>query len=294
MTTSTLFDDAFLRRLEHLAIAAKAIAEGSEHGVRRAKRHGAGVDVADYRPYAGGDDLRDIDWNYYGGTRELLTRVFEEEEDLTFHLLLDASASMAVADGWRLRHGKQLAAALAYVALAQLDRVSVVTLQGGVAELGKPARGRSRIWQILARLEATRGGGRGDLAASLRRFVHSGARRGVVVVMSDFLEAGDVGGAIDVLRHHRHEPVVVRLFDERDLSPDMSGDIELVDAETGMPVLVTVTPALLAVYRTVVEERIAEVEAYCRRKDVRYFEAPVSMPFETVVLRMLREGGLLC
>src|SRR6201996_7547014 len=122
-----LFDDEFQRKLDYLALVSKRVFAGRMRAERRTKKSGSGVEFADHRDYQPGDDFRYLDWNVYQRFDRLLVRLFEEEEDLAIYFVLDTSASMAFGGGAKLRYAKKVVAALAYVGLANLDRVSIVT-----------------------------------------------------------------------------------------------------------------------------------------------------------------------
>ena len=128
--TKTILDPEFLRKLERLAIAAKRVHLGLAKGERRSKRKGVSVEFADYRDYVQGDDTRFVDWNIYGRLDALFLKLFQEQEDLTVHLLIDASDSMAFGTPPKLEFACKLAAAIGYVALVGYDRVSVEALSG--------------------------------------------------------------------------------------------------------------------------------------------------------------------
>src|SRR5437763_10500085 len=115
----------FLARLEQLELVSRKIFLGRLHGERRSKRKGQSVEFADYRNYVVGDDLRFLDWNLYARLERLFIRLFMEEEDLHFYLLIDQSASMGFGDPTKLHYAKQVAAALGFIGLVNLDRVAV-------------------------------------------------------------------------------------------------------------------------------------------------------------------------
>src|SRR5262249_30072316 len=127
---ANLFDEGFLKKLEYLAIVSRKVFAGRVRAERRSRKTGAGIEFADHRDYAPGDDIRYLDWALYGRAGKLLLRLFEEEEDLHVYLLLDASASMRTGHPPKLDQAMKLAAALAYVTLANLDRVSIVPFGG--------------------------------------------------------------------------------------------------------------------------------------------------------------------
>jgi len=205
---AALFDDAFLRQLESLAIATRRLVQGKDRAERSTRRAGHGVELADYRSYSPGDDFRHIDWNAYARTERLLLRLFEQEEDLGVHLLLDCSASMGGGGGAqmglsKLARGKQLVAALAYVALSGLDRVSIHALGVGQEARLPSARGKAQIFTALELLRRLRPEGETDLATSVKRFIAYQKRRGLVVLVSDLYDPSGVEHAISALRYAR-------------------------------------------------------------------------------------------
>src|SRR5204863_8524817 len=123
-----LFDSAFLAKLEQLHLLARKIFRGEHHAERRSRQSGSSLEFADYRTYAFGDDLRSIDWNVYARLDRLFVKLFEQEQDLDVHFLVDASASMRWASSFspKLDQGRRIAAALSYIALSNLDRVNIV------------------------------------------------------------------------------------------------------------------------------------------------------------------------
>ena len=125
------FDEAFLKKLEYLYVVSRKVFSGRMRAERRTRKTGSGVEFADHRDYTHGDDLRYLDWSAYGRLDKLLLRLFEEEEDLHIYLLVDVSASMKP----KLDYALKVAAALAYVGLAKLDRVSIVPFGGELREL---------------------------------------------------------------------------------------------------------------------------------------------------------------
>lgn len=294
---SALFDEAFQRQLESLALAARKLVQGRDRAERRTRRAGHGLELADYRTYAPGDDYRHIDWNAYARTERLLLRLFEQEEDLGVSLLLDCSASMGASTTsgalTKLARGKQLVAALAYVALSGLDRVSIHAL--GVDEQARmpAARGKAQIFTALEFLRKLAPEGPTDLATAVARFIARQKRRGLVVLVSDLYDPNGVEHAISALRYARFELHVIRVLDETEADPALRGDVELIDSETGLARTVTITPSLLARYRAAFEAHRARIEGFCREKHVPLHTVTTREALDTATLRVLRRGGLL-
>jgi uncharacterized protein (DUF58 family) len=290
--SAILFDEAFLHRLEVLAIVARKVFAGRVRAERRSRKVGAGIEFADHRDYAPGDDLRYLDWNLYGRLDRPLLRLFEEEEDLSIYLLLDASASMRSGTVPKLDQAMRISAALAYVALANLDRVALVPFGEHAPEPLPAARGRGQIFKIFRYLEALEARGETRLEKAAQALVHRHKRRGLVIVASDLYDDG-ASAAIDLLRHHRFEPVVVHVVDEADARPTLRGELEIVDSETGEVRAVTVSAGLVAAVGRAHAARLAAASSFCGARAVPYLRAPVSTPFDDLVLGILRRGGLL-
>ena len=123
--TQSAFDSEFLKKLEYLYIVSKKIFAGRIKAERRSTRRGVSVEFADYRNYTAGDDFRYIDWNAFARLDELLLKLYEEREDLHIYFLVDASRSMTYGELPKLIYAKRVAAALAYIGLSNLDRVSI-------------------------------------------------------------------------------------------------------------------------------------------------------------------------
>ena len=141
---------------------ASATGEGSASVAR--------LEFADYRPYTVGDDLRFLDWSLYGRMEKLFLRLFLEEEDLSVYLLIDNSRSMDSGNPTKLRYAKQVAAALGFIGLVNLDRVSIEAVGGGDAGRSPVYRGRPSLWRMLKFLDNIPVADSGDLNQSLRRF----------------------------------------------------------------------------------------------------------------------------
>jgi uncharacterized protein (DUF58 family) len=288
-----LFDEEFQRKLDYLAMVSRRVFSGAMRAERRTKKTGSGVEFADHRDYAPGDDFRYLDWSAYQRFDRLLIRLFEEEEDLTIYFILDTSSSMAFGSGEKLRHAKRLCAALAYVGLANLDRIAIVTATNEIDGRLQPTRGKARIFRIFRFLNEVVADGSTDLGEAMKTFVAQHKRRGLAVLLSDLYDPGGFERGINVLRYNRFEPFVLHIVDANDARPELRGDVCVVDCETGDEREVTVTAKLLERYGRAYEAYLDEVRRFCTSRQVSYFRADVSIPFDDLILRVFRQGGFL-
>lgn len=305
--SQTGFDQTFLKKLEYLHIVAKKVFAGRLRAERRSRKTGAGIEFADHRAYTPGDDLRYLDWAVYGRMNRLLLRLFEEEEDLYIYLLIDSSTSMRLGapsggallsrgpDGRiaKLGYAAQLAAALAYLGLSNLDRVAICDFADGLRGQLPPARGKGRIFKVFDFLSALRPDGQTDLAAGLSSFVHRTRRRGVVVVLSDFYDFAGYEEGLNLLRYHRFDVSVIQVIDPHESRPGLRGDLELADMETGERRQVTLTDAMCTAYARAHSDYCQALESFCTARSIGYLRADTDVPFEDMVLRLLREGGFV-
>lgn len=288
-----LFDEEFQRRLEYLAIASRKAYSGRMRAERKSKKTGAGIEFADHREYVAGDDFRYLDVNVYQRTGRLLVRLFEEEEDLSVYIIVDTSASMGIDGGQKLRYAKRIAAALGYVALANLDRVSILSFQDQMDGRLAPTRGKKRIFKLFDFLRPLTANGETKMRTSLRTFVAQNKRRGVAILISDLYDQEGFEDGINQLRYAKFEPYVLQLFDPKELEPDLHGDVRLVDHETGDYREVTITPGVLKKYRQAHERYRKTIEDFCRQKQVAYHALSTDVPFDEAILQVLRAGGLV-
>ena len=289
-----VFDDAFLRKLERLAVVAKRVAARHGRGERRTRHVGSGIEFADHRTYARGDDFRYIDWNLYGRLERLLLRLFEEEEDLHIYILIDVSDSMAIGSPLpKLHYAMQVGAALTYVGLANLDRVAVLPFAGRLIGRLPPSRGKNRIFRVFEFLRSCEIGGQTDLAECMKTFVAQNKRRGLAVVISDFYDPVGFEQGLNTLRYNKFEPFVLQVYDRREAEPQLHGDLALVDCETGDTREVTVSRSLLEAYQREHEKYCQELEAYCTKYAMPFFRTHTSIPFDELVLKIFRSGGFL-
>lgn len=295
MTTTerALLEPTFLRRLDRLRLRSRRIYPGMLRGERRSPRLGRGVEFADYRSYQIGDDFRYVDWNIYSRLDRLFIKLFSEEEDINVHLFVDASASMGWGEPSKLEYVLRVAAATGYVGLRTLDRVGAVAYSDHLHAVLPPSRGRGQTLRLFEFLAEVRAQGTSDLGAALREYVYRTKRRGLLIIITDLWLPGGYEEALTFARYHRFDPFLIHVVSEDELAPTTRGDARLVDVESGATVEVSVDGHALEAYRRARDAYFTSVERCCLRQNVDYLRAATTIPFEDLVLRYLRIGGLL-
>lgn len=287
----------FLHKLEQLELTARRILLGRLKGERRSRRRGSSVEFADHKPYTVGDDLRFIDWNILIRLDRLFLKLFEEEEDLHFHLLVDISQSMTFGEPTKLRYAKQVAAALAFIGLVNLDKVWITPFARELGPSMPAARGRRALWRVLDyldRLEAAADDQDGSrINSSLKEFALRHAGRGIVVLLSDLLDKDGYADGLRYLLAKNCEIYVLHILADEELEPAVVGDLALVDVEDGDVAEITANRPLMDRYRSNVASFRAAARDFCARRGITYLFTTNHQSFEALVLRYFRERGLV-
>ncbi len=288
-----LLDPAFLQKLETLSLLSRRRLRGVQRGERRSTARGRGVEFDDYRAYQLGDDYRYIDWNVASRLDRLFVKMFSEEEDLDVALLLDTSRSMAAGRPSKLLVAKQLAAAIGYIGLVNLDRVGVTAFASAVGSRLDRLRGRGRAVDLLAFLGDLAPSGVTDLEMAMRQHLSTTRRRGLVILLSDLLDPRGYEPALLLARAHRFQTFLIQILADEELTPPLTGDLRLVDVETERSIEVTVDGEALRAYASARDAFFEGIERFCYRHGIDYLRTASSVPVETLVLRWLRQAELL-
>lgn len=284
----TLLPADLTARLRRLRLAARTRRAGTTHGDRRSTKRGSSLEFADYRSYAPGDDPRRVDWNQYARTERLFTKVYEEEEDLRVHLLLDASRSMGFGFPSKLRASAALAAALGYVALNEMDHLYAAALRGKSAEGMRALRATRSTTALASWLSLQVPGGETELNAALQAYAGRNHQAGLAVILSDLLDPHGAETGLLALRSRGYDVVVIHMLCRDDVEPIVEGELELVDSETGATFSVSADAAVLEAYRRRAKRWLEEQRRMCRSLGIPYVAASSEEPVEDLLFRRLR------
>jgi uncharacterized protein (DUF58 family) len=293
MTPDDAFDEDFLRRLERLSVVARRSRPGHLRGERRSPRRGASLEFADFRAYTPGDDLRQVDWNIYARLERVLVKLYQAEEELTVHVLLDTSASMDWGTPHKLTHARRTAAALGYLAVAGLDRTLITTISAGATRQSPLLRGKQSLSRLLDFLAEGTAGGQTDLNGSLAAFAARGRAPGPLFLLSDLLSPGGCDAGLLALAAARYEVAVIHLLAPDEVDPPLAGNLRLIDHETGQAREVSIDDGLLRAYRDHLAAWRASLHDQCSQRGISYLPVVTDQPFDDLILGTLRRAGLI-
>ncbi len=282
---------AFVARLETLQLRAGRKLAGHLAGEHTSPRIGSSLDLAGHRPYAEGDDVRRIDHQVLARLDVALVRLFDAEDDLEVRLLLDTSGSMA---GAKLTQATRVAGAIGVVALAARDAVTIRPL--GTQHRPRRCVGRAAVATLLAALESIEAHGPSPLAAAALDLASQPGAPGMTVLVSDLL-APDWPEALRRLPARGAAVVVVHVLARSDLDPaadpNLVGDVDVVDVESGRVVSVSLTPAVRARFVATATAWADEVAVAARAAGATYLRVFDDDDIETTLLTAWRTAGVL-
>lgn len=299
-----LFDQSILNKLNRLNLIASRVRAGVLKGERRSSKRGSSMEFADYRNYARGDDLRRVDWNVYARLDRPFVKLFEEEEDLSVHVLIDASASMDFPRGpdltreehdqHKFRFAQRVGAALGYITLGSGDYLSLTGLiRTGENLTWGPHRGRGRALELIRFVEEMPVGTTLNLDAALHQYAVRNTRPGLLILISDLLNPSGFQDGLAALQNVGHEIALIHILSPEEVKPSLLGDLQLIDIETGASQDVTVDAAMREMYIRRLLQWRDDNAAFCLRRGIHYATVETSTTWDTLILFELRRMGVV-
>jgi uncharacterized protein (DUF58 family) len=288
-----LLDPKFTARLDSLDVLSRKILQGKLQGERRSKRRGQSVEFADHRAYVVGDDLRFVDWHVYGRLEQLFLKLFLEEQDLTIHILVDASASMGVGEPAKDLFARRLTAALGYVGLVNNNRLTISLFGDGLRTQLAHMRGRNYLPQMAELLLTSECEGFSDFEKACRDVAATRIGSGITIVISDFLFKQGYDNALRRLIGAKYDLYVIQVLSPQEIAPELAGDLKLLDIEDGDAAEITVSTALIKYYKRNLAAYCDELRNFCTSRGAAYVRANSADSVESLVLNYLRRIHLL-
>lgn len=281
---TVMFDKDFFDKLNMLKMCLHMRLDHGMSGVRKSSAKGSSVEFSDFREYMLGDDIRRIDWNAYGRTDKLYIKQFMEEKEGIFRIYVDASRSMSFGEQPKSRMALQLAGALSYIILNNLDRVYIHEMKETVGNQGRGVTGTAAFPHILADLERIRFDGRTSLnRAVLTSPVGVG---GVSILISDFLDPDGIRDAMRYLAYKKQTVVLVQVLAREEEEISFEGTVRIQDVETGERVKITMSNAVIRQYR----QRLDEMKNSLTQLAMKYGAHYVSMRSDESLVQAILSG----
>jgi len=256
-----MIDTSFLHHLDRMDLIVKRKVNSNYQGERQSSEVGQGLVLQDYVQYVPGDDFRKIDWKVFARSDKLFIKRFEEERNLTVHIIIDFSASMGFGKNTKKsEYASQLGVGFAYMALKNNERFVLSTFADKL-ELFQPKRGRKQLAAIVEYLNTKSPAGSSNFSDSVTRYYKSQVRsRSLVVIISDFLYGLD-GIREAIYRYKDHEVILLQVLDEVETELDLEGDFKLTDSESSQILRTNINPQLRKRYL----ENMADHQARIQR-----------------------------
>lgn len=293
MAQPPVIDSALLEKLERLTLRWRKSLPGMVGGHNRSRFGGPGQEFLDHRQFYPGDDVRAVNWRAYLRLEKLFLKIFQLEPRIPVRILLDASASMAVGTPAKFDYARQLAAALCYVGLVRLETVCLQPFRDRLLDSFTAGGGRHRFSPAGQFLAALAPQGRTDYLAVAREFISQYPQRGLLIILSDFLDEQDPGKPVQYLADFGHELMLVQIYAEQDRTPPWDGELDLEDAETGVRLELSFDGAARRRYEAAFDSYSAALERTARRNAGRYVILPTTLSVEAAIFgSLLRSEGV--
>lgn len=288
---TTLMSNATLSRAERMRLTAARRFTNRSRGEHRAAGSGSSIEFRDYRDYAAGDDIRFMDWNIFARLRRGYIKLYHQEEEMHIALIVDASTSMTFEN--KIDRARQLAAAFGVMGLMSIERVSVSVFNNRQDRVGylQPRSGRAAMRDLFRFVESIEAGGDSPLEAGIEAMLKEHRGRGLAIILSDFLTAGDLKRPLNRLFSAGLEVFGVQVLGPTEIDPDVTGDMRFVDSETAHTLDITSAGDLLGLYQ---EYRLAHqrlVESHCTRRGGKLITINTDDTLEYILFDLLRRRG---
>ncbi|MBI4877504.1 MAG: DUF58 domain-containing protein [Acidobacteria bacterium] len=293
MATQSLIDKSFLEKLERLALHWQRSFAGLVGGHNRSHFPGPGQEFLDHRHFHHGDDLRAVNWRAYLRLEKLFLKMFQVEPRVPVRLLIDVSQSMSTGAISKFDYARRLAAALCYIGLVRLDAITIYPFSDRLGDPFLCCGGRHRLAPTVDYLGGLSTGGRTGYFEVVRQFVSASPQRGLLIVLSDFLDERDCTRPLQFLADFGHELMLVHLWADEDRTPPWDGDLELTDAESGERMEIAFGPDARQAFTATFDEWARSLQEAVVRGGGRYAGLPTSTSIEDAVFGpLVRSRGI--
>ena len=295
----SILNDAFFSRLETLALELRPDLAGFFGGKHKVSTYGQTVEFADYREYQLGDDIRRIDWNLYSRFEKYFLKLFTDERQMHTQVFIDCSASMGKDNPEKAKYAVAVAAALGYLSVHNMDKVSFKLIKGDKSEdpFGTIV-GKRAFFNAISALEELEFEGETDLRESVINTPNTGTNDGLSVIISDFFSDADWKKAVDYLCYKKRQVLLVQVLTPEEVDPSYTGRVHLVDVESETlederNMKIKIDRASQIAYEQAMNEIREELSSFCNSRGATYVTICTDQPVEKTLFKELLKVGIM-
>ena len=294
-----ILNDAFFSRLETLALNLKKELAGFFGGKHLVSTYGQTVEFADYREYMLGDDIRRIDWNLYSRFEKFFLKLFTDERQMHTQIFVDCSASMGKDMPEKAQYTIGVAAALGYLSVHNMDKVSFKLIKGDAAEdnFGTLV-GKKAFFNAISTLESLEFDGETDLYKAITSCPNIGSNDGLTVIISDFFTDSDWKKAVDYLCYKKKQILLIQVMTPEETDPSYSGRVNLIDAEAGgledpKNMRIKINRSNQLAYEEALKDMHADMQSFCASREADFITVSTDQPLEKMLFKELLKVGIM-
>lgn len=296
---STYLNDRFFSRLETLSLNLKSNLTGYFGGKHLVNTYGQTVEFADFREYQLGDDIRRIDWNLYSRFEKYFLKLFTDERQMQVQIFIDVSASMGKDNPEKAAYTIGTAAALGFLAVQNMDRLSIHICGGNKAEnpFGVIV-GKNAFFRAMGQFDNIEFTEETDLEACITTCPNTGTKNGITIIISDFLTDSNWKKAVDYLCYKKRQVLLIQVLSPDEVDPSFEGRIHLIDSEAGdledsKNMKIKVTRGMIKAYLDALADFQNDIKTFCRKRDVGFFTVRTDIPIEKELFGDLLKEGIM-
>ncbi len=292
-------NDAFFSRLETLSLNLRTNLAGYFGGKHLVNTYGQTVEFSDFREYQLGDDIRRIDWNLYSRFEKFFLKLFTDERQMQVQIFLDCSASMGKDNPQKANYAVATAAALGFLAVQDMDKVSFNIMKGEHAEnpFGTII-GKNAFFRAISTLENTPFENEADIEACVKNCPDTSTNNGLTVIVSDFLTESNWKKAVDYLCYKKRQVLLVQVLTPEEDDPSYDGRINLIDSESvdisdTKNMKIRITRSMKKAYEEALADFKQDMHTFCAKRGVEYVFVRTDSPLERVLFSELLKVGIM-
>ncbi len=292
-------NNEFFSRLETLALELKADLTGFFGGQHLVRTHGQTVEFADYREYMLGDDIRRIDWNLYSRFEKHFLKLFTDERQMHTEIFIDCSASMGKDVQEKANYAIGVAAALGYLSVHNMDKVSFKLMKGdSIEDNFGTIVGKRAFFNAISTLESLEFDGDTDIYKAISSCPNIGNSDGLAVIISDFFTDSDWKKAVDFLCYKKKQVILIQIMTLEESDPSYSGRVNLIDNESfGMDdprnIRMKISRANQLAYSEALKDFKEDIRSFCNSREADFISVSTAEPIEKMLFKELLKVGLI-